>query len=293
MRRAYKVVDVFTREPLSGNPVAVVLASEGLDTAAMQRIARWTNLSETTFVLPAAQAGADYRLRIFTPRGEVPFAGHPTLGSAHAVLEGGLATPHAGALVQECGTGLIELQCERDRFASQITLRMPAAVLTSLSPSDVDELENILGAKVDRAVAPAMVNVGVVWIVAQLMSPQALLALNPDFSRLAQFERRLGATGGVSLYGAYPSGSPAGIEVRSLSPSNGITEDPVCGSGNGGVAAFRFARGLLSCESMAYVASQGQCVGRDGRVFVRVTGEGQVHISGECITGIDGALAIE
>jgi len=290
MSRPYKVVDVFTREPLRGNPVAVVLQADGLDTDAMQRIAHWTNLSETTFVLLPTQPGADYRLRIFTPRGELPFAGHPTLGSAHAVLTAGLATPREGALVQECGAGLIDLRWERDGHASHVTLRMPSAILTSLPESDVDELEKILGAKVDRAVAPAIANVGVGWVVAQLPSAQALRTLNPDYSRLAQFERRLGLTG-VSLYGAHPCGGAADIEVRSFTPSSGVAEDPVCGSGNGSIAAFRFVRGLLSSEGADYVASQGRCVGRDGRVFVRVTREGQVHIGGECTTGIDGKLS--
>lgn len=292
MRRAYKVVDVFTREPLRGNPVAVVLAAEGLNTEAMQRIACWTNLSETSFVLPATHGDVDYRLRIFSPRSELPFAGHPTLGSAHALLEAGLAAPREGALVQECGAGLIDLKCECDRFTSQITLPMPAAVVTSLAQSDVAELEEIIGAQVDRAVAPALVDVGVVWVVAQLSSAQALLALIPDDTNMAQFERRLGVTG-VSLYGAHPSGGLADIEVRSFLPSSGVVEDPVCGSGNGSIAAFRFARGLLSSEGSAYVASQGQCVGRDGRVFVHVTREGKIHIGGECRTSIDGALVIE
>jgi len=292
MRRTYKVVDVFTRQPFRGNPVAVVLEAEGLDTEAMQRIARWTNLSETTFVLPPTLAGVDYRLRIFTPRGEVPFAGHPTLGSAHAALEAGLAKLREGRLAQQCGAGLIDVQCERDERASQVTLCMPAGVLTSLTDRDVAELEAILGARVDRAVTPARVNVGVAWVVAQVRSAQSLLALHPDFARLAEFERRLSVTG-VSLYGPYPSGGPKQIEVRSFTPSGGVNEDPICGSGNGSIAAFRFARGVLSSEGAAYVASQGRCVGRDGWVFVRVTGEGQVHIGGECITCIDGALAIE
>jgi len=135
------------------------------------------------------------------------------------------------------------------------------------------------------------VNVGAAWVVAQLPSVQALLALKPDYIRSAELERRLGATG-LSLYGTYRSGNDPAIEVRSFAPSCGVDEDPVCGSGNGSIAAFRFARGLLSSEGVDYVASQGQCIGRAGRVFVSVTAQGQVSIGGECVSCITGGLAV-
>jgi len=284
--RAYKVVDVFTARPLLGNPVAVVLDTEGLDGDSMQQIARWTNLSETTFVLPPSRPEADYRLRIFTPGSELPFAGHPTLGSAHAVLEAGRVTPRGGRLVQECGAGLISIAVS----GSSLVLTMPAPTFTTLAPANVEELEAILGAPVDRAAAPALVDVGPVWIVAQLASAETVLKLQPDLARSAAFERRLHATG-VSIFGAHASGDAA-IEVRSFAPSCGVGEDPVCGSGNGVVAAFRRARGLLPEPKTAYVAAQGQRVGRAGRIAITVDSDGAVTVGGTCVTVIDGLLRV-
>jgi len=289
MQRAYKVVDVFTSTPLLGNPVAVVLDAEGLDTEAMQRIARWTNLSETTFLLQPTNAEADYRLRIFTPRSELPFAGHPTLGSAYAVLEAGRVTPRNGRLVQECGAGLIGITEEGTGAEWRLTLGLPPAALRTLTPDEVEELEAVLGQPVLREVPPAIVSVGVVWVVAQLPSAAHLLALEPDLARSAAFERRLGATG-ISLFGAHENGD-AEIEVRSFAPSDGINEDPVCGSGNGSVAVFRRERGLLPTGGTSYVAAQGRCVGRDGRVLVTVDAAGHVSLGGACVTCVDGTLS--
>jgi PhzF family phenazine biosynthesis protein len=284
MSRKYKVVDVFTALPLLGNPVAVVLDAEGLDGATMQQIARWTNLSETTFVLPPTHPEADYRLRIFTPGSELPFAGHPTLGSAHAVLESGRAVARDGRLVQECGAGLVNIAVS----GPTRVLTLPAAQVTDLAPDDTDELEAILGAPVDRAAAPALVDVGPVWVVAQLASARAVLQLQPDLARSAAFERRLRATG-VTVFGACASGE-ADIEVRSFAPSCGVGEDPVCGSGNGSVAVFRRVRGLLPATHAAYLATQGQCVGRRGRVSISVASDGSVTVGGECVTVLDGVL---
>lgn len=180
MKRKYKVVDAFSEEPLKGNPVAVILESDGLDDTSMQAIANWTNLSETTFVLPPTVLGADYRLRIFTPRSELPFAGHPTLGSAHAVIEAGIAAPKGGKLVQECGVGLVEVAVTMHGAARTLTLSLPPATVTSLSSAGVLELESVIGRQIVREAAPAIVNVGAVWVVAQLPSVQALLDLRPD-----------------------------------------------------------------------------------------------------------------
>jgi len=286
--RTYKVVDVFTRSPLLGNPVAVVLDAEGLDTSAMQRIARWTNLSETTFLLPATKAGADYRLRIFTPRSELPFAGHPTLGSAYAALEAGRVEPRDGRFVQECGVGLVELAVQGEGENLRLTFGLPPAAVTPLKPDDVDELEAVLGHAIVREAAPAIVNVGAVWVVAQLSSVGDLLALAPDFARSAVFERRLGVTG-ITVFAAHEAGDAA-IEVRSFAPSCGVDEDPVCGSGNGSVAVFRRERGMLPAAGTTYTASQGRCVGRDGRISVAVDTEGKVILGGACVTCVDGTL---
>jgi PhzF family phenazine biosynthesis protein len=287
--RAYKVVDAFSDRPFKGNPVAVVLDSAGLSDVEMQAIARWTNLSETTFLLPANDPIASYRLRIFTPRSELPFAGHPTLGSAHAILEAGRATPRDGVLVQECEHGLVRIAVEQDGASRRLVLDLPDAAVTPLDPVDVDELEAIIGAPVNRDATPAIVNVGAVWVVAQLADADALLALEPDYARSARFERRLGATG-LSLFGAHAHGEAA-IEVRSFAPSCGVEEDPVCGSGNGSVAVFRSLRGMLAAGGDRYVATQGQKVGRDGRISVSVDANGKVTVGGACVTCIDGILA--
>jgi len=286
MKRAYKVVDVFTERPLLGNPVAVVLDAEGLDTATMQGIARWTNLSETTFLLPPTTAGADYHLRIFTPRSELPFAGHPTLGSAYAALEAGRVTPRDGRLVQECGVGLVTVSVED---GGRVRLGLPPAKVTPLALADVNELEALLGTSVVRDVPPAVINVGAIWVIAQIGCVEDLVALKPDFARCAAFERRLGVTG-VSVF-ADSGRADGAIEVRSFAPSCGVDEDPVCGSGNGSVAVFRWEQGLLPAGGAQYVATQGRCVGRDGRVAVTVAADGRVGIGGACVTCVEGRLS--
>lgn len=287
MPRAYVVVDVFTQQPLRGNPVGVVLDAQGLDTDTMQRIAHWTNLSETTFVLPPTEAGADYQLRIFTPRSELPFAGHPTLGSAHAVLEAGLAQPQDGRLVQQCGVGLVQLRVQGEGAQRQLAFEAPPATLRSLADDDVHELQQILGAALQPGVAPAIVDVGAVWVVGQLPDAAALLALQPDFARSARFEQRLGVTG-VTVFARQPG--DAALQVRSFAPSCGVNEDPVCGSGNASVALFLRERGLLSQVGPRYVAAQGQCVARNGRVMVDASGA-TVTLGGACVTVIRGTLA--
>lgn len=287
----YKVVDVFTSQPLLGNPVAVVLDADGLSTETMQAIANWTNLSETTFVSRPTRSDADYRLRIFTPRSELPFAGHPTLGSAHAILESGWITPRAGArLFQECGVGLVELTVKESSEGRNLAFTLPPAKILPLQDSDVKELEQILSCKVDQEVAPAIVNVGAIWVIARLIDAATVIGLRPDFSKLADFERRLGVTG-LTVFGAHAAES-ADIEVRTFAPSCGVEEDPVCGSGNGSVAAFRWARSILSPRGGTYVASQGRCVGRDGRVHVSVDSQGTVSIGGGCVTCVTGTLSL-
>ncbi|TKC87679.1 PhzF family phenazine biosynthesis protein [Trinickia terrae] len=291
MKRSYKVVDVFTSRPLLGNPVAVVLDAEGLSTGAMQAIASWTNLSETTFVLPPTTAEADYRLRIFTPRSELPFAGHPTLGSAHAILEAGRVTPRrSGRLIQQCGIGLVELTVDEQGGNRQLTFGLPPAKMEPLHTAEIADLERILGCKADIETAPAIVNVGAIWVVVQMNDAASVLDLRPDFAKLAEFERRLGVTG-LTVFGKREQGDAA-IEVRAFAPSCGVEEDPVCGSGNGSVAAFQWERGLLPPGGIDYVAAQGRCVGRDGRVKVSVDASGKVRVGGACVTCVEGSLAL-
>lgn len=290
MTRRYTVVDVFSAEATRGNPVAVVLDAAGLDTQSMQHIARWLNLSETTFVLPPTVADADYHLRIFTPANELPFAGHPTLGSAHAVVTAGLASPRSGRLVQECGSGLIPLELNTDDGGTRYRLRLPTARFAAVPNDATAELQRAIGAPIDSAVAAALVDVGPTWLVARLDSAARLLALKPDMHRLAALEISLGATG-TTLFAA-SAGDGNAIEVRSFAPSIGVNEDPVCGSGNGSVAAFRRERGLLPAGQVDYLASQGRCVGRDGRVNVTIEPSGAIWIGGACVTTAEGVLRL-
>jgi PhzF family phenazine biosynthesis protein len=275
----FKQVDVFTRRPFLGNPVAVVIGAEALDTPAMQRIACWTNLSETTFLLPPSDPAADYRLRIFTPRQELPFAGHPTIGSAHAALESGFVKRKA-TLRQECGAGLLELTVEDD-----------GAIFVRGPEPRVSPLERIGGSAFGIPLAPGTtllrVEVGPVWVVGELTDPTALAALKPDMSALAEWTQALDATG-VTVFA--PSGDDgSAIHVRSFAPAHGIAEDPVCGSGNLSVAAYLRHTGKIDSFGRRYVARQGMQLGRDGRVAVRAEADG-LRIGGHAVTCIEGTI---
>jgi PhzF family phenazine biosynthesis protein len=264
----FKQVDVFTDKPFLGNPVAVVIGAEGLDTQAMQRIACWTNLSETTFLLKSDVA--DYRLRIFTPRQELPFAGHPTIGSAHAALESGFV-PKKGTLRQECGAGIIELAVEREG----IFLRGPQPRI-----SDVRK-------KLPYATKLLRIDLGPVWVVGEVADAEALAALKPDMSDLTLFSHDVEATG-VTLFAA--SGEKgAAIHVRSFAPAHGIPEDPVCGSGNLSVGAYLRQTNQVKRFGERYVARQGMQLGRDGRVSVRIEPDA-ICIGGHAVTYVDGTL---
>lgn len=288
----FKQVDVFTSVPFGGNPVAVILDARALDERQMQQIANWTNLSETTFVLPPTQAGADYRVRIFTPRAELPFAGHPTLGTAHALLEAGLIAAKNGKLTQECRAGLIGLTVsDSGAGAWQIAFELPAARHTALSPDQATELAAILGAAALDSQPPQFVDVGPVWTVVQLASAAAVLALQPDMARLAAFDLRAQATG-VVVFGPYGAGHAAAIEVRAFAPSQGADEDPVCGSGNGAVAAFIRATGQQGSVGARYTSSQGAAVGRAGKLAIAFDADGAIRVGGQCVTCIDGTIRL-
>ena len=272
--RRFQQIDVFTSRPFLGNPVAVVLDGEGLSSDEMQRIARWTNLSETTFLLPSK--AADYRVRIFTPRHELPFAGHPTIGSAYAAIRAGIAKPRDGELSQECGAGVLALRTE----GGKIYVRSPRP--------KISELKNVSGSFGVPLAPPAhllRVDVGPVWLVGEMRDAAALAALKPDLTALAEWTTSLGATG-VTIFA--PSGeADCAVHVRSFAPAGGIAEDPVCGSGNISVAAYlrHFGRAKPS-----YVARQGMQLGRDGRVTMRVDGE-DIWLGGDAVACVEGTLA--
>ena len=274
--RPFKQVDVFTAVPYRGNPVAVVLDGEGLSDAEMQTFANWTNLSETTFILPPSDPAADYRVRIFTPKAELPFAGHPTLGTAHAVLEAGLASAREGRLVQQCAVGLVDLAVGQNG----LSFRLPRYALTELTDPEATAWIN---APV-RGAAQA-VDVGPVWLVAEVDGVAALENLAHDPARLTRYYEATGMTG-ATLFAV----EGERVVVRSFAPGDGIPEDPVCGSGNGAAAAFRLAAGQVRGGD-GYVASQGRQVGRDGFVQVRCEGA-DIHIGGQCVTCIEGVVTL-
>ncbi len=278
--RPFRQVDVFTAVPLYGNPVAVVLDGSGLSTAEMQRFASWTNLSETTFVLPASATGADYELRIFTPGYELPFAGHPTLGSAHAVIEAGLATPKRGRLIQQCKVGLVEIMVPDDRVREGLSFRLPTHNI-QLAP-DPEALIRAMGSG-QFVRPPVVVNVGPRWVVAQLETAAQVSALAPDMATLAAHERTHGTTG-ITVFA---EGGAGDITVRTFA---GMVEDPVCGSGNGAVAAYRVE--MEACHiGDRYTASQGREIGRDGIIQVRFDPDG-IYIGGQTVTCIEGIVLL-
>jgi PhzF family phenazine biosynthesis protein len=267
----FKQVDAFTARAFMGNPVAVVLGGEDLDTATMQRITRWTNLSEATFVLPSKVA--DYKLRIFSPTMELPFAGHPTLGSAHAVLEAGIARPKDGVLRQECGAGIVDLRVAE----GEILMKAPAV-----------KIADVRG-KLPFARKLLRLSVGPTWITGEVESAAALAELKPDMAALAQFSIDHEATG-VTLFAKSDDGESA-LHVRSFAPAHNIPEDPVCGSGNICVAAYLRATNQVERFGARYAARQGMQMGRDGRVSVRVEPDA-IWIGGPSVTCVDGSIRI-
>jgi PhzF family phenazine biosynthesis protein len=284
----FKQVDVFTDRPFFGNPVAVVLDGDGLDAGAMQRIAAWTNLSETTFVLRPSTPAADYRVRIFTPRSELPFAGHPTVGTAHAVLEAGLV-PEKTALRQECAAGLLRLEVEGSGPDRRIAVEAPPASLAPVPPDAVAAVEQAICARLAAGTPGLIVSIGPRWLTVRLTDAAGVRTLAPDLGAVSRLSRELGITG-ITVF-ALEQGGGHQIAVRSFAPADGVPEDPVCGSGNAAVGAWLDHAGVRIGVGGRYVASQGRELGRDGYVSVRVdAGTRRVWIGGRAVTCVEGIL---
>jgi PhzF family phenazine biosynthesis protein len=287
----FKTVDVFTSTPFKGNPVAVVLDARDLSTSQMQQIASWTNLSETTFIVPVTAQGADYHLRIFTPGAELPFAGHPTIGTAHALLEAGMIEARDGRLVQQCAAGLVQLRVEQAGDGKRwISFDLPEQTYTALDAEQVGELEAILGTPLDGQHPPHLVDVGTRWVVVQLPSAQAVLDNRPDLQRMKVQDSK-GRHTGVIIFGPHPAGAQAKIEVRAFAPAHGISEDPVCGSGNGSVAAYIRHTGQTSAFGNDFLATQGAMVGRAGVLRLSIS-DTAIRVGGTAITCVDGELSL-
>ena len=271
-------VDVFSATPYLGNPVAVILDGTDLAGQEMQRLARWTNLSETTFVLPPATPEADYRLRIFTPAGELPFAGHPTLGSARAWLDHGGPPQHPGRIVQECAAGLVTVRHGEDG------LSFAAPPLIRHGPLDDEYLGQItaaFGIKRDRILAHQWVDNGPGWAVVQLPTAEEVLALEPDLSLIPAAM--------VGAIGAYPAGSEHAFELRTFAPGAGVPEDPVCGSMNASVGQWLTATGAAPA---AYRVSQGARLNRAGTVEITADPDGTVWVGGAATSYIRGTITL-
>ena len=308
--RRFKQVDVFTDAAYLGNALAVVLDGDGLSDEAMQRFARWTNLSETTFLLPPTDAAADYRVRIFTPGGELPFAGHPTLGSCHAWLEAG-GQPHtAGHVVQQCAVGLVTIQRdakqpERLAFAAPPLRRSPpeAALLAAVAEA--------LGLHRAQILTAQLLDNGPVFLGLLLDSPETVLQLTPDHAALVQLNIKVGVAGTYAddsanappLIGRINREAAAFaqvtstqaeeetplLEVRGFCAATGINEDPVTGSLNASLAQWLIGEGRLPER---YLASQGVCIGRAGQVYIQRDGAGQVWVGGQSVSCIDGSVRV-
>jgi PhzF family phenazine biosynthesis protein len=288
---AFKQVDVFCSTGFSGNPVAVVLDADDLSLQQMQEIARWTNLSETTFVQRPGVDGADYRARIFTPKEELPFAGHPSVGTAHAVIEAGLVSTVSGVLMQECGVGLVRLDIAHGNKGQKVFVTSPEPGFSEI-PRDIEPaLEQILGISIPRDANPVVIDVGPKWLTLCLPHESMVKELLPDMNLLAKFSEQNGITG-FNVFSLVDD-SDVSVRVRSFAPAEGVNEDPVCGSGNICVAAHLMQNDRLLLAGRCYTASQGQEIGRNGRVFVRVSEEsGAIAVGGYCETRISGEIAI-
>jgi PhzF family phenazine biosynthesis protein len=278
--RPFRQVDVFTATPFRGNALAVVLDGEGLSDEQMQRFARWTNLSETTFVLPPRSGQADYCVRIFTPGGELPFAGHPTLGSAHAWLEAGGA-PHSGDfIVQECQVGLVRLR----RVGSRLAFGAPPLTRSEPESETVARVAAALGLASEQVLAAQTLDNGPVWLGLLLDSPASVLGLAPNHAEL----ERLGHKVGVAACYAADAPGPQ-LEVRAFAAPIGIIEDPVTGSLNASLAQWLIDAGRLPTR---YLAAQGACLDRAGRVHIERDVQGQVWVGGDSVTCISGQVGL-
>lgn len=278
MSRPFKLIDVFHSGPRSGNPLAVVLDSRGLTTNAMQDIARWLNYSETTFLAPPTDPAADYSVRIFTLDREMPFAGHPTLGSCHAWLEAGGQPRQPSRIVQQCGAGLINI------WRSEGRLAFAAPPLLRSGPVDealLQEIAAVLRIERARFLDARWVDNGPGWVAVRLSSAAEVLAVEPAHSHAARLD--------VGLVGAYPPGSACAIELRALfsDQHRRLLEDPVTGSLNASVAQWLISTGQIAAP---YVASQGTRLGRAGRVYISQDADRTLWVGGATVTHVTGTF---
>lgn len=276
--RPFAQVDVFASEPYLGNPVAVILDGDGLTDDDMQKVARWTNLSETTFVLPPTTRTADYRLRIFTPTSELPFAGHPTLGSAHAWLENGGTPSDPEVIVQQVAAGLVRV----GQADGILSFAAPATIRSGeIADADLDRFIAALGIARDQVIAHQWVDNGPGWAIIRLATAQEVLDLDPDLSLIPDAM--------VGAIGAYPDGAEHAFEMRTFAPRVGLIEDPVCGSMGASVGQWLIRTGEVTG---AYRVSQGARLGRAGSITISPDEAGNVWVGGVTTTQFRGVALI-
>ena len=280
-------LDVFSARTGGGNPLGVVVDASGWSDAAMQSFARWTDLVETTFVLPPAAADASYRVRIFTPSREIPFAGHPTIGSAHAVLDCGIATPRDGTLIQECGAGLLPIRIEGDGDARTLYLQAPAARVLREDPRDEPLLDAALAGTTRGALPPAFVEGGRRWWIAEFADEASLRAWHPDHAAIGKLAA---ATDSLGVCGFARSGSPDyEVVVRALPAGVGIVEDPASGAANGLIAAWILHAEPSGALARGYRVSQGREIGHDAAIVIRIDGA-RIWVGGRTRTIVSGRV---
>jgi len=277
LTRRFHQLDVFTAEALRGNPLAVVHGADGLSDERMAAFARWTNLSETTFLLAPTEPGADYRVRIFTPGGELPFAGHPTLGSCHAWLAAGGQPADPTTVVQQCGVGLVRVRRDGTRLAFAAP---PLRRSGPLALAVMRQIVQSLGLEPGDVLQHQWVDNGPGWCAVMLRSAERVLSLKPDFAAMGALK--------LGVVGAHAPGHDAQFEVRAFVPSMAVNEDPVTGSLNAGIAQWLIGAGLAPPR---YVAAQGAALGRAGRVHVQQDG-GDIWIGGDVAGCIEGTVSL-
>jgi len=285
-QRPFQQIDVFSQRPGDGNPLAVVMQAEDLQDADMQRFASWTNLSETTFLLPPTEAGlaggADYRVRIFTPGGELPFAGHPTLGSCHAWLQAGHQPRNPGTIVQESGMGLVRIRRQGDTLA----FAAPPMQRSAPSPALLALVTGALGLRPQQILAAQLLDNGPRWFGLLLGDADTVLGLQPDHARLKDLGQDVGV---VHVAPTASDTRQPGVVVRAFAAPMGNPEDPVTGSLNASLAQWLIAEGLAPRQ---YLVAQGECLGRAGRVHIGQDDDGQVWVGGQSITCIQGTALL-
>ena len=286
--RPFVQADVFADRPGAGNPLAVVLDATGLDDAAMQAIARWTRLPETTFVLPPTRPGASYALRMFSPKKEVPFAGHPSVGTAHAVLEAGLAEPRAGLLLQEGVAGLLPLRVDMDAGVRRIAIRTPRAQLVETAEARGARLAEALDWLPAGALPPALMDGGRRWWLAEARDEASLRSALPDWDSIAALARATASMGVLAF--ARCHGQDYQVAARAFVGGPALFEDAASGAANATLAAWLALRDALPGSGGHYQVSQGREVGHDARLHMQVDADGEVWAGGQVVSVIRGTI---